>query len=449
VSDGLKLFPSEVDWSLHSFKGTGFGADVLPALLGVGYIVGARIASYLLAGAFLGWFVAMPLIYYFGSLTNAIIYPATVPVAELNHWGLWSNYIRYIGAGAVAFGGVYSLIQNLPLIVRTFRDSVLHYKNRGGVASANTRTDRDLSARFIIIAGIVAILLIGLTPIVPVGPFGAVLIAVFGFFFATVASRIVGIVGSSNSPVSGMTIATLIVTACMFKLVGADGPPGMIATISVGGIICIIAAIAGDTSQDLKTGFLLGATPRNQQIGEIIGVVTSAIAVGGILILLDRAWGFGSAEIPAPQATLMKLVVEGVMGGNLPWPLVFSGVAVGVILAIFRLPVLPIAIGLYLPLHLSTPMMIGGLIRHMSERKKVGAQNASRLDEVNRKAEIGILFSSGLIAGEGLVGILLAIFAVAGANLAVADGLISGNIVSCIAFALLSLYLIKITFVRR
>jgi putative OPT family oligopeptide transporter len=361
-------------------------------------------------------------------------------VAELDHWGLWSNYIRYIGAGAVAFGGVFSLIQSLPFIVSSFSGALKHYRSIGSGGAA-PRTDLDLPLRIIVIIIVVTVLGLGLTPLIPVGLFGALLVAVFGFFFATVAARVVGLVGASNSPVSGMTIATLIVTAFLFKLTGHDGAPGMVATIAVGSVICTIAAIAGDTSQDLKTGYLLGATPRKQQIGEIIGVAASALVVASILILLNSAWGFGSSELPAPQATLMKLVVEGVMGENLPWPLVFSGMAAGIAVAVLRLPVLPVAIGLYLPIHLSVPMVIGGLLRCAAE----GCGKRGNGEGVER----GILFASGLIAGEGLTGILLAAFAAAGVSLALGAGPVGGRIAACVAFALLGLFLLKIACPKR
>jgi putative OPT family oligopeptide transporter len=433
LADGLKLFPSEVDWSIPKLKGAGFGADVLPALLGVGYIVGSRISAYMFAGGVLGWFALMPLIDYFGSLSPGSIYPAAVPIAELDHWGIWSNYIRYIGAGAVAFGGIYSLIENSPLILSTFRSSLRHYKDRAGTAR-RLRTERDLSGKTLMVSILAVILAVWLTPVIPIGLFGALLIAVFGFFFATAASRIVGIVGSSNSPVSGMTIATLLITALLFKLTGTGGTEGMAASIAVGGVICIVAAIAGDTSQDLKTGYLVGATPRSQQLGELIGVAVSALTIGGILILLNRAWTFGSPEIPAPQAMLMKLVVEGVMGGNLPWVPVLCGAAIGLALAVLRLPVLPIAIGLYLPIHTSAPIVAGGLIRLAAERRNAAS---------GANGENGILFASGLIAGEGFIGILLAVFAVVGVNLAGAGLPSLGKIGACAAFVLLGSGLAK------
>lgn len=404
ISDGLKVFPSEVHYEIPAYKGAGFGADVLPALLGVGYICGPRISSYLFAGGILGWFVLMPLLVLFGG--DIVMFPADISVAELyaaqGSFGIWSNYIKYIGAGAVACGGILSLIKSLPLIARTFRDAL---KGLGKGEKTTERTNRDLDIRFIIAGIIILILAIWLVPVIPINLFGALLIVIFGFFFATVSSRMVGLVGSSNNPVSGMTIATLLVASLALKATGMVGQQGMTAAIAIGGVICIVAAIAGDTSQDLKTGYILGATPRRQQIGELIGVFASAVAIGGVLYLLDRAWGYGSNELPAPQATLMKMIVEGVMGGNLPWTLVGIGAFVAIIVEILGIPVLPFAIGLYLPIHLSVPMLIGGIVRWLIERKK-------KLDHKESIIENGILYSSGLIAGEGLVGILLAIFAV-------------------------------------
>lgn len=441
ITDGFKLFPSEIDYSLKNFKGTGFGVDVLPALLGVGFIVGADISSFLFAGAILGWFVVMPIIYYFGSLSPDIIYPATKLISEMVSGDIWSNYLRYVGAGAVAFGGIYSLITSLPLIISTFKDSMSDYRKMGKTEGLIPRTDRDLSNKVIIFGVLFIVIIIGFTPIVPVGILGGLLIVIFGFFFATVASRIVGLVGSSNSPVSGMAIATLLIAAFFFKSTGMDNFEGMIATISVGSIIAIIAAISGDTSQDLKTGFLLGATPRKQQIGELIGVCASALAIGGVLMLLNTAWGFGSKEIPAPQATLMKLVVEGVFGGKLPWVLVFGGAGIGLFLAILKLPILPIAIGLYLPIHLSTPLMIGGLIRYLFDRRL--KKDKSNELAVNNSTETGILFSSGLIAGEGIIGILLAVFAIFNFNISFAgdNPSVLGQLASIIAFAALGFIL--------
>lgn len=399
IADGLKVFPSEVDFSLKKYKGAGIGMDVLPALLGVGYICGPKVTSYLLAGGSLAWLVLMPLIVLFGG--NMILYPADISMEQLfltqGTWGIWKNYIRYIGAGAVAAGGVISLLKSLPLIIKTFGEAVRMYGKKE--IQESDRCNKDLPMTVVFGGILLMVLFMWAVPVIPVTLPGALLIVIFGFFFATVSSRMVGLVGSSNNPVSGMAIATLLFSTMLLKAFGKTGMAGMTAAITIGSVICIIAALAGDTSQDLKTGFLVGATPKKQQIGELIGILAAALATGGVLYLLNAAWGYGSAELPAPQATLMKMVVEGVMEGNLPWTLVICGVCLAVVVEILQIPVLPFAVGLYLPVHLSTPMMAGGLIRWYVERKK-------------RQTGKGILYASGLIAGEGLVGILLAVSAI-------------------------------------
>ena len=326
------------------------------------------------------------------------------------------------------------------MILRTFREAMKGY-GKGG-AGTGERTDRDLSMKVILISVAVLAVLLWLIPVVPVNLFCAVLIVIFGFFFATVSSRMVGLIGSSNNPVSGMAIATLLVTTMILKATGQVGQAGMTAAIAIGSVICIVAAIAGDTSQDLKTGYIVGATPYKQQIGELIGVVASSIAIGAILYLLSAAWGYGSQELPAPQATLMKMIVEGVMGGNLPWNLVFAGAFIGIVVEVLGIPVLPFAVGLYLPIHLSTPMMLGGVVRWIFEKKKNMSEKAKK-DMI----ENGVLYCSGLIAGEGLVGILLAVFAIipmAGGTLGdflgtlVSGTPINSNLGGLIFFALLT-----------
>ena len=292
---------------------------------------------------------------------------------------------------------------------------------KGGSASGTSRTDKDMPMPFILGGILLIILIIWLAPAIPVSPLGALLIVIFGFFFSTVSARMVGMIGSSNNPVSGMTIATLLIATMILKATGNVGIEGMIGSMAIASVICICAAIAADTSQDLKTGYLLGATPVKQQIGELIGVIASGLAIGGVLYLLDSAWGYGGAEVPAPQATLMKMIVEGIMGGNLPWNLVFTGVFLAIALEVLRIPVMPFAIGLYLPIYLNTSIMIGGVVRwFMDSRKNVDA----KLKE--EQATRGTLFCAGMIAGEGLVGILLAIFAVFGISTALSIDL--GNI---------------------
>lgn len=447
ITDGLKLFPSEIEYGLKNYKGAAIGMDTLPALLGVGFIVGPQISAYMLSGAVLGWLVIIPLMTHLGQFIPDIIYPAVEPLSKLGYWDIWSNYLRYMGAGAVAFGGIFSLIKSLPLIFRTFKEAISGFKDSKGTVT-NLRTDQDMSGKIALIGVIVLIIFIALTSIIPVGLAGAIIIAIFGFFFATVSARLVGLVGSSNNPVSGMTIATLLITSAIFKAIGFDGEAGMIGALSVGTVICIISAMAGDMSQDLKTGFLVGATPKKQQYGELIGVVVSGLAIGYVLALLNKAWGFGSSELPAPQATLMKLVIEGVMNGNLPWALVFAGVGIGIVVELLGIQVLPFAVGLYLPIHLSTPIMVGGVLRGILERRKEDKV------VVREKVDSGVLYSSGLIAGEGLIGILLAILAViptGAGDKSVGDAIAVGNNVlgqwgSIIFFALLCLTLIKRSF---
>ena len=445
VVDGLKVLPSDVAFAFKSFKGE-IGMEVYPALLGVGYIVGPQIASYMFVGSVIGWMVIIPLICLFGP--DTWLYPADVgtTIADLYAAGgaakIWSTYVKYIGAGAIATGGIISLIKSLPLIITTFRDSIKSMK--GGKNTNTARTAQDLPMQMILFGIVAMILIIWVVPAIPVTLLGAAIIVVFGFFFATVSSRMVGLVGSSNNPVSGMAIATLLIATMSIKASGKTGIDGMTAAIAIGSVICIVAAIAGDTSQDLKTGYLLGATPKKQQMGEIIGVVVSGLAIGGVLYLLNAAWGYGGAEVPAPQATLMKMIVEGIMGGNLPWNLVFIGVFLAIALEILRVPVMPFAIGLYLPIYLNASIMIGGFVRMFMDRRK-------NVDEETKTKQTtdGTLYCAGMIAGEGLVGILLAIFAVFGINVSIGESVNFGNIGGVVLMVIMILCLLKFSLWKK
>ena len=445
VVDGLKLLPADVSAAFKSFKGE-IGMEVYPALLGVGYIVGPKIASYMFTGSLIGWMVIIPLICLFGP--DTWMYPAAegTTIAQLYANGgasaIWSTYVKYIGAGAIATGGIISLIKSLPLIVTTFRDSMKSMK--GSKSTSTARTAQDLPMQFILLGVIAMVFIIWIVPAIPVTLLGACIIVVFGFFFATVSSRMVGLVGSSNNPVSGMAIATLLIATFAIKSSGKTGIDGMTAAIAVGSVICIIAAIAGDTSQDLKTGYLLGATPKKQQMGEMLGVVVSGLAIGGVLYLLNAAWGYGTAEIPAPQAQLMKMIVEGIMGGNLPWGLVFVGVFLAICLEILRIPVMPFAIGLYLPIYLNATIMIGGVVRGLLDRRK-------GVDEKTKTAQStdGTLYCAGMIAGEGLVGILLAVFAVFGISLDMSGIVNFGNIGGVVLMIIMILSLLKFSIWRK
>lgn len=407
VVDGFKAVGGVITLTINKIHGE-ISTEVYPALVSVGYICGFKISSYMFAGGIIGWLVLIPAIYLFGSET--ILFPGTTTIAEMWAEGgasaIWGSYIRYIGAGAVAAGGIISLIKSLPLIVRTFADAMKGLKGSQSGA-AESRTDADMKLPIILALILVIAVLIALVPQVPVNLIGALIIVVFGFFFATVSSRMVGLVGSSNNPVSGMAIATLLATTLILKATGMTGIAGMTAAIAIGSIICIVAAMAGDMSQDLKTGYILGASPKKQQYGEIIGSLVAAVTIGFVLYLLNAAWEFGTTELAAPQATLMKMIVEGVMDGNLPWTLVFIGAFIAIAVELLGIPVLPFAIGLYLPIELSSCIMIGGVLRWALEKKKYADEK-----QKERVISNGVLCCSGMIAGEGLVGILLAIFAV-------------------------------------
>ena len=448
IIDGIKLVPSQVSVSVKGFAGE-IGTQIYPAVMSVGYICGPRISSYMFSGGVLAWMVLIPIIVLFGA--EATLYPGTQSIGAIfaaeGASGIWDNYIRYIGAGALAAGGIISLVKSLPLIVRTFRDAIKSMKN--GASTDTSRTAKDLSMKVILISILVLTVAIWLIPAIPVTLVGAIIIVIFGFFFATVSSRMVGLVGSSNNPVSGMAIATLLVSTLVLKLTGDAGMHGMQGAIAIGSIICIIAAISGDTSQDLKTGYLLGATPMKQQIGEIIGVIISGLTIGGALYLFDRAWGFGSETLGAPQATLMKMIVEGVMENNLPWGLIIIGVFIAVVVELIGIPVLPFAIGVYLPVHLNACIMVGGLIRLAFDKMKKDKEEKDAI--VNN----GVLCCSGMIAGEGLVGVLLAIFAIVGIDkkidLSSKLGLpaMVSNIASIAVFALLILCLLKMSLWKK
>ena len=442
IIDGLKAVPSEVSFRVKGYAGE-VGTQIYPAVMSVGYICGPKISSYMFAGGLVSWLVLIPLIVLFGA--DMILYPGTAPIGEMFAAGgagaIWGSYIRYIGAGALAAGGIISLIKSLPLIVRTFRDALKSMK--GSMSAGTKRTEQDLNMKIILISIAALTVLIWLVPAIPVTLLGAIIIVIFGFFFATVSSRMVGLVGSSNNPVSGMAIATLLFATIILKLTGDTGAHGMKGAIAIGSIICIVAAISGDTSQDLKTGYLLGATPKKQQIGELVGVVASAFAIGGVLYLLDAAWGFGSQELGAPQATLMKMIIEGVMDSNLPWALVFVGVFLAIVVEILGIPVLPFAIGVYLPVQLNACIMVGGLVRLVFDRMKKEEKEKERI------ISDGVLYCSGMIAGEGLVGILLALLAVFGVNKVIdISGMLNlptaaANIASLVVFALVILSLLK------
>lgn len=441
-SDGLKIFSSQINYAFKFFKGAGLGLEASPALLGIGFIIGKKISCYMLAGGILGWCVIMPLIYQFGSMNNAIIYPATEKIIDLSLHDLWGNYLRYIGAGAVATGGIFSLIKSLPAIIKTFREAIKNFKFKNKISTK--RTEQDLSLNLIIDGILVILVLLAVFNILPIGWLGTFLVLLFGFFFATVASKMVGVVGVSNAPVSGMTISTLLITSSIFRAMNIIDKKGVQTVFYIGITVCVIAAISGLTAQTLKTGFLIGSTPKKQEFGIIIGLIFSTCIIVPVLYLLDKAFAFGSDALPAPQASLMKLVVDGVMGGKLPWVLVLSGVGIAIFIEILGLPAMSFALGLFLPIGLSVAVAIGGLLREYFEKMSKIKNN------LIEAKERGILFSSGLIAGEGLIGILMAIFAISKVDFALKkDGFLFDDAASIVFFGLLCIALLVVAFYKK
>ncbi len=430
-SRGLGLWNESPSFGLP--KKARIGGDFTPELLGVGFIIGPKIAAIMFGGSAFAWLVLIPAINIWGG--GSVVYPAEVPMAELTSDEIWNNYIRYVGAGAVAFGGIVTLLKSLPTIVESFKLGMKEMGPEGGSAVSLPRTQQDLPLGLVAGLSVLMAVALALWPGVPVDLPGGILIVVFSFFFVTVSSRIVGLIGSSSNPVSGMTIAALILTALIWVALGRnDGSvASKVAVLAVGAVVCISAAVAGDTSQDLKTGFLVGATPKRQQIGEMIGVLASAAVMGWVLIILNESYGIGTADgLPAPQATLMSLVIDGVLNASLPWGFVLIGVVIAAITEfVFKLPSLALAVGVYLPVSLMTPIFVGGLMRLALTRKysdvpgDAGPGDAQSTEEgevggevspAGRKAaspllaekrEQGVLYASGLIAGAALVGVMI------------------------------------------
>ncbi|MDM5339490.1 oligopeptide transporter, OPT family [Fictibacillus enclensis] len=402
LGDGFMLFKTEIETQVGKLKNTVVGMDIFPALLGVGYIIGPRIAGQMLAGGLLAWIVLIPAIAFFGADSTTAIFPAEDPIGKLDAWGIWDSYIKYIGAGAVAVAGLITLLKTMPTLISTAAKTMKGLSD-GSVGEGIERTDKDMPFRYVILGVVALVIIIGAAPVTNVGFIGAIAIAIFGFLFVAVASRIVGIVGSSSSPVSGMTIATLLIVTLVYKVTGLTGLDGMKAALTVAAIVCTALAVAGDISQDLKTGHLVGGTPWKQQVAMMIGVIASGLVIGIILIVLDKSYGMGSQQLPAPKAAIMKVLVQGIFGGDLPWSLIFIGAAIAIVIEFLGLNSLVVAVGLYLPVHISAPVMFGGAVRWLVD------VTAKTKEERQARADRGVLFASGLIAGESLLGVLIAV----------------------------------------
>lgn len=383
------------------------GIKATPALLSVGFIIGYKISAVMVAGSLISWLMIIPLIAHFGKDLAAPVFPETVKlIAAMTPDEIWTRYIRYLGAGAVAMAGIITVIRSVPIMVRSFSLGAAEFKKRlaDDGETVVERTARDLPVKWILSVVAVVILAIVFIPGL-VGQFDeithrivvGIAIAIFAFLFVTVSSRIVGLIGVSSNPTSGMTIVTLLGTSMVFYLLGWTDAIGKITALSVGTVVCVAASIAGDTSQDLKTGYLVGGTPLRQQIGEYIGALTSVVGVTYAVMMLHGAYGFGTSELPAPQAMLMKTVIDGVLSAQIPWSLVFIGAAFALVVELLGITSLPFAVGMYLPVTTMTPIFAGGLLRHVLESR---FKNDSSL---GRRREGGVLFASGLIAGEGLL----------------------------------------------
>ena len=414
----FNLFRTEIGYVMprgSQFPNATLNCDISPEYLGVGYVIGPRIAGTMFAGGVLAWLVFLPLLSILGNYItvpfppihpNFANNPATGQpflISEMNPGQLWSAYIRYIGAGAVLAAGLITLARTIPSMISSARGGLRDFSASVGEGATRIRTERDIPMIIVLGGSVLLAIFMAVAPGLPTqgNVVAAVLILLFGFFFATVSSRITGLIGSSSNPISGMTIATLILTCLLFVALGWTGDMYSPIALCVGAIVCIAAANAGTTSQDLKTGYIVGATPLYQQLGLIIGVLTSGLIIGMTTLYMHQVFGIGSQAVPAPQATLMSTIITGLLNQNLPWGLVLVGIFVSVTLELCGIHSLSFAVGLYLPIATTAPIFVGGVVRWWVERKTGGAQESD--------VSAGTLFSSGLIAGGSIAGILFAI----------------------------------------
>jgi putative OPT family oligopeptide transporter len=486
---GMRLWKDVPEKTFSFFKGSSISAEISPELLGVGYIIGLRTAAIMMAGGVLSSFVFIPMITLFGSALTEPIFPAKMLIKDMEIHEIWRNYVLYIGAGAVAAGGIISLFQSLPTIVHGAKTGIKSFLGDKSISGPKDRTQDDLPISFVVIGTIAMVIGLWFAPALHVNFLSALMIVIFGFLFVTVSSRLTGEIGSSSNPISGMTVATLLLTCLVFLAVGWIGPEHRVGALSIAAVVCIAASNGGTTSQDLKTGHIVGATPRLQQIGLLIGALTSAIVIGYSLILLNDASTVYTKKVPnytirdlstltvkekikgpealadsavyrvlqvteqsspdilatltpgkylvndagrvtylvdpgingsinkrddgtsvtkyeAPKARLMSLIIDGILTQKLPWGLVLLGVALALVLELCGISALPFAVGVYLPISASTPIFVGGLVRWLVEKKKAEAETEN---ETEAETGPGVLYSSGLIAGGAIAGILLAL----------------------------------------
>ncbi|HVT04336.1 MAG TPA: oligopeptide transporter, OPT family [Thermoanaerobaculia bacterium] len=407
---GFMVIPSELSMHVPVIPKAELALEIAPALLAVGYLLGYRQSAIMVSGSLISATVLTPIIAMVGAGLTAPLFPELkIPIHDLTSAQIWSRYVRYVGAGAVAAAGIVAVARALPTMAQSFV-AVVRGVRRQGVdvngAEGVPRTDRDVPGWVVLVVPIAVVITLIAVP----GIFGggmtfwprvvaALGVAIFGVAFVVVSSRIVGLIGVSSNPTSAMTLVTLLGVSVTFVLLGWSDPSARAAILTVGTVVCIAASKAGDISQDLKTGYLVGATPARQQVGQFIGAAFACWAVAGTVLLLGKAFTFGSPELPAPQATLMKTVIEGVLAGSLPWGLVGIGAALSICALIAGLPGLAFAVGIYLPLGSLTPIFVGGIMRRIVEARRKGKATED---------DPGVLAASGMIAGEGLAGVLIA-----------------------------------------
>ena len=464
LNAGAKLWAEIPTRLLTFFKGASVSAEITPELLGVGYIIGPKVSANMMAGGTLSYLILIPLITIFGEHIDSVMFPATKLIRDMGPSEVRNAYVLYIGAGAVATGGIISLIRSFPLIISAFRRGFRTFMDsRKGKAAGQTvpRTDQDLPMSIVVFGSLGLVLAIWLAPVLHINAISAVLIVLFGFFFVTVSSRITGEIGSSSNPISGMTVATLLITCLLFLAAGWTGVSYRAMALATAAIVCIAASNGGTISQDLKTGFLVGATPKYQQISIMIGVITSALVIGLIVIGLNDAYttvspisfpdymatvsgqetqvgpdgntyhvhrvpeqtgsvlagkylvdpgiagvvsevnGKPVTKLDSPKARLFSLIIDGILTRKLPWGLVLIGIFLALVMELVGVSSLPFAVGLYLPLSSSAPIMAGGFVRALVDRKRRGTEAESEFSP-------GVLLSSGFIAGAAIMGVALA-----------------------------------------
>lgn len=410
------LTPNIIGFEIPALPKAELALELAPALIGVGFILGYRQSAVIVAGSLLSSLALIPLLAWQGMNLTAPLFPETVKlISEMTAGEIWSRYVRYIGAGAVATAGIITVLRGLPTIVGAFVAVArgIRKKAGAGLPADIPRTERDLPGSFVFGTILFVVLAAALIPGIFAGHMGLVQrsicaagVGLFGMLFVAVAARIVGIVGVSSQPTSGIILITILGIASVFAAAGWTSLAARAAVLTVGTIVGIAASKAGDISQDLKTGYLVGATPARQQFGQLIGASFACWAVAATVILLGTAYTFGTTDMPAPQATLMKTIIEGVLSGELPWKLVLTGGGVALCGMLCGVSGLAFAIGVYLPLSSMAAIYAGGCVRALVERSRKG--------EPKRESDSGILAASGLVAGEGLAGVLVAALVASG-----------------------------------